>query len=152
MKQRTLEQVKQNKDLQKIANLLLPMGKELLEKGDLLVTSAAMDNRGKVTLATTGSDDQMESLFLEEKLAEQAKAGQIRACGIMFHALHQPPGGSNYDIDCICIQLEHKNGDAYAIEQIFKKRRKAAVTFGKLVETLEVYSEVFKRREIAQEG
>ena len=88
----------------------------LREQGEFFPFGAGMTTDGEMTsLGSDTGERHPESkdviALLHSALVEQATSGEIKAAGICMDVRVVPPG-SESTTDAICIELEHKDGEA----------------------------------------
>jgi hypothetical protein len=123
-------------DLDRIFATLLPRAREALEAdgGRFYPMGASLDDGNHLHAAMVGSpqglqpDRMMERMISDFK--EQARAGRIKACGVIYDAQMEKAG---LTLDAIATWLEHRDGEAAVIYVPYRRTDEGGFQYGKLM-------------------
>ena len=111
----------------------------LREQGEFFPFGAGMTHEGEMTSLGADAGHRRPTsreliALLHSHLVEQASSGAIKASGICMDVRIQPPG-SDTKSDAICVELEHRSGEAIHVFLAYVIRSRGDVSYGEIFAT-----------------
>lgn len=126
-----------NPDFEQLLDVLLPFAQQMLSKhGEFYPFGATINTEGKLALAEgyTGSEkpESQECIdLLTGGFKKQAEQGAIRTSSICYDVRTIPPGQTE-KVDAVCMDFEHKDGEAVSVLMPYKKGLTGQIKYGEL--------------------